>query len=203
MDLSKALDILNIIDLASITKEELKKKYKKLMVKYHPDNCNGDDTKAKEISIANKIVIDALNEIESYNNLMKAANPVVITTVLPFEIIIKMYDGKTVELGKGEDKLILGANNMLKHNVYVMFDFNVTVDNSTLHFNSMRKIEMLRTYNVDCTIPVTDLGPLKVKVDMLGVEREFTINYDSIAVPLKFDNDIRVNITLRKSLISE
>jgi DnaJ-class molecular chaperone len=45
MDYKKALEIFEIKNLKQITKEELKKKYYKLCLTYHPDKNIDSDTK--------------------------------------------------------------------------------------------------------------------------------------------------------------
>ena len=53
------MDYYEILELESgCTKKEIKKKYRLLCLKYHPDKYDGDDTKFKEIKEAYEYLID-------------------------------------------------------------------------------------------------------------------------------------------------
>ena len=68
MWLNEALDIFNISDITQETEESLKKKYKKLMLKYHPDSKDGDESKAKNISVAMKLIKEAISKMSKFKD---------------------------------------------------------------------------------------------------------------------------------------
>ena len=66
MDYNKALSIFSINDLSKISKEQLKKKYYKLCLLYHPDKNNSLDSKEKFQQVA--IAYEILNSKLLYTN---------------------------------------------------------------------------------------------------------------------------------------
>lgn len=205
MNLSEALALLNIEDIHNLSKEELKKKYRNILKKCHPDANNGDDTKAKEVIKANEIILAALQEIESYKAMMKMMQlqSQYITSVLPLHTLISLYNGEKISLGSGEDKVELNGSNIMKHNIFVMFDFNIAVKNkATTHYNKIIKVEMMRNYEIVCDLEVDNLEDIDVEVDVLGVKRAFTMSAHSIIIPFKLDGDVRLKLTIRKKIVS-
>ena len=56
MDIKEACNLLGVN--LEMSKEEIKKRYKKLMIKFHPDNMGGDTSKAQRIGEAYAVVLD-------------------------------------------------------------------------------------------------------------------------------------------------
>ena len=77
-------EILNVTKDSSI--DEIKKSYRKLSMKYHPDKNNGEDSKMKELTEAYSIIGDH-NKKKKYDIEMSAPNP---------EELINMFFGKQV-----------------------------------------------------------------------------------------------------------
>lgn len=65
-------DILNVTKDSSV--DEIKKSYRKLSMKYHPDKNNGEDTKMKEITEAYSVIGDPTRK-KKYDLEMSAPNP--------------------------------------------------------------------------------------------------------------------------------
>ena len=63
------VDYYNILELTreNATPDNIKKQYKKLALKYHPDRPNGDDEKFKKVSEAYEILSDE-NKKREYDN---------------------------------------------------------------------------------------------------------------------------------------
>lgn len=205
MNLAEALELLGIEDIHNLTKEDLKKIYRKLLKKYHPDANNGDDTKAKEVIKANEIILAALQEIESYKAMMKLMQMQshCITSVIPLHTLINIYNGESITLGSGEDAVELNKNNIMKHNIFVMIDFNINITNEgTKHINKICKVEMFRNYEIVCDIELNELKAVDIEVNVLDVKRAFNMSADSVRLPILLDNDIRLILTIRKKIIT-
>jgi DnaJ-class molecular chaperone len=76
-------DVLNVTKNSSI--DDIKKSYRKLSMKYHPDKNNGEDTKMKQITEAYSIIGDPIKK-KKYDFESTAPNP---------EDLINMFFGNT------------------------------------------------------------------------------------------------------------
>lgn len=79
----KYYDILNVTKNSSI--DEIKKSYRKLSMKYHPDKNDGEDSKMKEITEAYSIIGDPIKK-QQYDLESSAPNP---------EDLINMFFGNS------------------------------------------------------------------------------------------------------------
>ena len=74
MNKEKALQIFDMVDLNDISKEELKKKYYKLCLTYHPDKNPNNDTKDKfqEIGLAYECLnsLDTEVILDNYDDIL-------------------------------------------------------------------------------------------------------------------------------------
>lgn len=205
MSIVEALEWFGLNDISAVDIKELKKKYKKLMIKYHPDNCNGDEEKAKDIVEAFNVINDALKEINNYNKLMSASKVTYITTIIPVETLIEIYKGKEIELktaGDSDDVHIINKSNLLKHNIHVLFTFTVTNNNITYHYTKIAKLEMMREYRFDCKFKVYDMEETTIRLDFLGKTVERLIKYNSTEISMEFDEGIKAKIQVSKKLTS-
>lgn len=105
MNLEKSLELFSICDLTAETLDTLKKRYKKLMIKFHPDNCDGDDAKAKNISVAYEVLKDAIDSIRKYNAVNTTREE--YTIIIPLSKLIEIYNGGTVTIGSGDRKSVV------------------------------------------------------------------------------------------------
>lgn len=205
MNLTEALKILDIQDINDLTKEELKKKYRNILKKCHPDANNGDDTKAKEVIKANEIVLSALDEIESYKKMMKMMqqHQHCITSVIPLSTLIKIYQGDGIKFNLDGEELEVNKSNLLRHNIFVMIDFSIAVKNEdTKYFNKICKIDFSRNYEIICDIELKELRAIDIEISVLNEKRNFTMESDGLRVPIRLDEDIRLILNIRKKVMS-
>ena len=205
MNLTEALKILEIQDINNLVKEDLRKTYRRLLKKYHPDANNGDDTIAKDIIKANEIVTNALEEIESYKKLMKMMqqHSQCITSVIPLSTLINIYKGDSIKFKLDNDDIEVNKSNLLRHNLFVMVDFSIAVKNeNTKHFNRMCKLDFSRNYEIICDIELSELKAVDIEINVLNEKRNFTMETDGLRVPIRLDEDIRIILNIRKKLMS-
>jgi short-subunit dehydrogenase involved in D-alanine esterification of teichoic acids len=92
----------------------------------------------------------------------------------------------------------------MKHNVFAVIDFSVSIMNEdTQHFNKICRVEMMRKYELVCDLLVKDLSTINIVVNMLGVRKKFEMSLSNLQFIMKLDNDINVQITLRKKIKTE
>ena len=193
MNTEEALKVLGLYSITDMSQEELKKKYKMLMIKYHPDNTGGDDNKAKEISIAFKIINDTLTKM----NYVEEKNK---SICISLDNLISIYNGKTIRNSKNNE---ISLSNIYNFNTLIDIKISVKYNNKIIIYSETVKIRKDREFNIACNLQVSKLGQAYVKVKVYNMEKEITINYDSMAVKFNLGNDLKINVKIDKKLTSK
>jgi hypothetical protein len=196
MNLEKALELFSVEDISVETSDTIKKKYKKLMIKYHPDNCNGDDRKAKEVSLALDIIKEALDNIKKYNIVNTKQEK--YTIIIPISKLINLYDGGTITVGTGENKRVFNSKDIQKYDAIIISDVSIIHNGLSKDFQSIQHWSISDNYIVNCEIFVEDITATEVvniKVEDFSREIKFTSQSVSMRVPLKHNITVDVKIT--------
>ena len=196
MELSEALDIFGIDDITQETEANIKKRYKKLMIKYHPDNVGGDDSKAKEVSLAMDIIKEALVNVARFKALNKASEK--ITIVIPIHKLIELYNGGNMTLGSGEDRHLIGKKEIQKYNTLIISDATITHNGIVYNFSNVQPWSIADSYEINCDIYVDNINNeeiVKVHIEDYDKEIKFISQSIVLKVTLKFNINVAIRIT--------
>lgn len=198
MNLMQSLELFNMQDISQETTETLKKKYRKLMVKYHPDSCGSDDV-AKNVIEAYDILKDALDKFQQYQALNKVQET--ITILLPLSKLIDIYNGNDVIMGTGEDAITINNKNLRKYNVLVISDITLTHNGMEHNYSNIEPWNINDIYNVQSEIFVDDLNSTeKVKIRLNDSEKDINISVQSIMLKSTLAHNIKFNIIINKKI---
>ena len=203
MEVSEALEMFNVSDITKESHGSLKKKYKRLMIKYHPDNRNGDSSKAVLVSDAYKELKDLLEVLERYakkKQILNSMEATLETIIITSDQLDKILSGKTVKVGnKNIDK------SELKH-------YRVVVSSKVLVNVNGYKMECIKseienyqnTYDVYCEVFVDSLSDnVPITIEEFDKKVETTLDTMSMEVTLKSPGGVRIKTTITKKLGAE
>lgn len=204
MNIEKALQMFNIEDIASETEESIKKKYKKLMIKYHPDNCNGDNSKAIDVGLALEIIKETLEEIKTYNLLN--TKPEVLNILLTIDRLIDIYKGEVITMHRKDANGItqeFEVNNKViqKNNTLIIVSAEIVHNGTTKVETSVKQWSINDNYEINTDIYVKEIDKQEsIKIKVGNFEKEFKITGMYVSIPIILDYNIKVNVNLRKVL---
>ena len=194
MTLEKALELFNISDITSETDDTVKKKYKKLMIKYHPDNC-GDDSKAKDISLALEVIKEAIKSIKSYKAINEKSEQ--YTILITLSRLIKLYKGETVTVGNKEDTKVFNKRDIQKHNTLIESEVTIVHNGINKTFSNIQHWSISDKYKINCELIVenlTDKETILIKLEDFEKEISFTSQAVSMVIPLSFNISVEIKI---------
>lgn len=208
MTIEKALSIFDIDTISDTDATILKKKYKKLMIKYHPDNC-GDSNAAADVSIAYKIIKDAIDEINKFKESLNSSktNSDCIKAreiiIIPLSSVVSISSGNTIKVSNSIKSYELNTSTVKEYNTFVMVALVVNHGYESENVNKIVPYDYTynRKYDIDCKIIVDELGTdEKVDIKIDKKDYSFTFRGSSCKIMLKLDGGVKVNVTVNKIL---
>ena len=196
MNLSEAMEVIGIEDITNETEESIKKKYKKLMIKYHPDNRGGDDTKAKELSLAIEVLRDAIKNIARFKALNRVSTQ--LTIVIPMNKLINIYSGGKLTMKAGNEQYEIGRKEIQKYSTFIISDASITHNGITYDFSNIQPWTINDKYEINCDIYVDDITKeevVNIRVEDYNKQIRFKSQSVVIGVTLKYNINVALRIT--------
>jgi len=160
------MDLYSILEVKeNSTLNDIKKAYKKLALKYHPDKTN-DNTTSKFIEISNAYnILSDENKRKEYNNILKNSN--------------KNYDNKYNQKHSDNilEDMLYNLKSLIKDEYYqkILLIFgdkiiNIMLDNQSLSFNSL--IFNHKFLDIDITVNYTLEEVINLKEKIITYNRK-------------------------------
>lgn len=197
MGVYEALRVLEIKELRGLTDKEVKRVYRNLMSKCHPDK-GGDVGKAQMVNEAYSIVKEAIKKLKVSDS--KNAMDVVMVS---FGDLKDIYGGVEVQGRSDKGEIGVTRRNIRVLNTYLDIEVNVIIGSIVVRFDTVNKWNISDDYTIhgyiDC-VSVSDVIDMVVKV--YGKEIPVQLK-EKVVIPLKFDSGIKLRIVLEKRIIKE
>lgn len=210
MEVKKALDVFGFKSIDDLTEENLKKAYRKLMKKYHPDlytknnlGLEQAEFKSKQINEANETLGKLLVQIESFKRWEQATRKEEIFTIIPFESLFSIYSGESIELHDSNGTFLLTKGNLRAHRIILCINCSITYNNVTHNYSELKPAILKDEYEIECAVPVIDDSPLDIAVNAYGKNLNITLKNKTTRLRLKFEHSIDLILNIQKRLIQQ
>lgn len=193
MDISKAMQILKLNDFSYLNEENVKKNYRDLIRKNHPD-LGGNNDIAKEINEAHETLLNALNIIKTNNKVTKQS-----TYIISFEDLIKIFKGNTVKYGEKD----INIKNINRLNIVIDININVSFNEFNWEYNKFEIRKLDDKYSIQCKYKVANIND-KVIVNIKAYGKELTLDVSVMNQNINLDyNGIKLKIMLERQLMDD
>ncbi len=200
MDIKEALALFNITSLDELDTNDIKKKWKKAMLKVHPD-AGGDPKLAAKYNNACEVLLEYTEKLKEYKQLIEKSK--VEVCIITLTDLIKIYQGQVLEStitnDKGKQKSILSRENMNSKRVIL----NIPVDVSLNGVESRHECLVLYSnrdeYVVTVQLKDNDMfGEAEVKVGLYDKEISTKMTYSRMMFQFRFEYNILVYVQIER-----
>lgn len=198
MELHEALEIFGFKDGEDIDSTELKKRYRKLAFKYHPDH-GGDTDKFKDINEANSMLLYRLKIFEQIKRFKESQK--VHAAIISLKDYISLYNGNTFKLSDG---YILKKGNVKSNRIFIEIPYSIDISGYVIKSSTIVLYRIDDKYEIYVDIPDVDITQERdVKIQMLDKQMQFKMVGYTMAINLNFYDLVRVRLVLTRTLCSE
>lgn len=182
-----------------ITKAELKKRYRSLMRKNHPDLAHDEQDRLKKEARAKRIneayeKLERLIQRRDFEKLFEEKRE--ISAIIPLDGLVELYDGNSIKLRDNNGDFELTKSNIRAHRIVLECCCSI-LDKSTGFVSVYSKYEQYHQgdeYSIDCTLQVKDTSPIDIEVSAYGKVVKLTLN--NLVTRLKLTYRYRVQFTI-------
>lgn len=198
MELHEALEIFGFKDGEDIDSTELKKRYRKLAFKYHPDH-GGDTDKFKDINEANSMLLNRLKIFEQIKRFKESQK--VHAAIISLKDYISLYNGATFKLSDG---YILKKGNVKSNRIFIEIPYSIDISGYVIKSSTIVLYRIDDKYEIYVDIPDVDITQERdVKIQMLDKQMQFKMIGYTMAINLNFYDLVRVRLVLTRTLCNE
>lgn len=198
MELHEALEIFGFKDGEDINSTELKKRYRKLALKNHPDH-GGDTDKFKDINEANSMLLNRLKIFEQIKRFKESQK--VHAAIISLKDYISLYNGNTFKLSDG---YILRKGNVKSNRIFIEIPYSIDISGYVIKSSTIVLYRIDDKYEIYVDIPDVDITQERdVKIQMLDKQMQFKMIGYTMAINLNFYDLVRVRLILTRTLCSE
>lgn len=195
-------DINEVVDAGDI-----KKRYRKLMRKYHPDLVHGDKNLeieytnlSKDINEAHEIILKLIKEVKLLRMLEGANNPGRVCEIIDFKDLFKLYANECVTLASGFQ---LTKSNIRAHNIILNIGCGILVNGIMQTFNQLTPWVLKDEYKIECPVMVDNTDPVDIIIYCHTKVLNITLKSNNTRLKLQFDNGVVLYIIMDKKFPAE
>lgn len=204
MNLDEAFSVFCIDNIAEENIASIKKKYKKLMLKYHPDNLSGNDEKAKYVSCAFDIIKQELKKISSLKAIENAGKQSIYNIVITLDKLIKLYDKDVLHMNINGKDTEVTIKDIQRNNAIIISEVSIFYKGLEYKYSSSQHWDITDRYKVNCELYVDNINEdTNIIVDVHGNKREINLRFNKTTIPIKIDNRVTVDVTVIKKMLSD
>lgn len=201
MKLTAAMQIFSVDNIGNITESELKKKYRTLTRKYHPDICKEHNAteKMSDINEAYRLIGQVIKQLTIANNDKLTQYASVTMTI---EQLQRVYNGGTLVFrNKDTDEIKLTKENIHKYRVFIALRATITENNITTEYVKIAKHTGNDEYTINCDIGVQSVSDIKhLVIRIIDKSMNVDMTSQSLLVKFRFSRNIVVNIVVNKKI---
>ena len=198
MELHEALEIFGFKDGEDIDSTELKKRYRKLAFKNHPDH-GGDADKFKDINEANSMLLNRLKIFEQIKRFKESQK--VHAAIISLKDYISLYNGATFKLSDG---YILKKGNVKSNRIFIEIPYSIDISGYVIKSSTIVLYRIDDKYEIYVDIPDIDVTQERdVKIQILDKQMQFKMTGYTMAINLNFYDLVRVRLVLTRTLCNE
>lgn len=214
MTVVEALNYFEYNDINEAAEDkDIKRRYKKLMRKYHPDLAHGNaelERKHTEISKNINEALEVINlvikQIKAFKAIEEASNTQSIFAIIPFESLFEIYNNKTIQLSSklaNGDNFTLNKSNIRAHKIILHLNCDLVVNGIRQSYSVLTPWVIKDEYSINCPIIVTDMEPIDVIINCHTKNVELTLKNNSTRLKLQFESGVVVYVNIEKKLQSD
>ncbi len=178
MNLNRACSILGITNINDEDLKSVKKKYRSLMKRHHPDNNTGD-TKAYDIGDAYNTVTEVLNKI---GNISKQGRYEYSIKVINLENIVSAYTENNSEK----------IRYLALENDFILIDTMTLLDGIWSNNTDIIKYNIYGRYNVNIKLYTDNLDEKLIKIRVAGVEVDTVVVTAVKVIVVRINSSIEI-----------
>lgn len=198
MEIGKALKVFEILDITKEDESTLKKAYRQLSRKYHPDVYKDNGSKFREVSESYKVLLDLLKQVRLLEILDKQLEEKIIQITL--SDLIQVYKEGSALAVSGET---ITKADLYKHRVLILFSTTLWYDNTEQTFSSISLWNIGDRYEIQLESFEDNIFEEKdFKVEMLDNVKTIHIRSQTIQYIITLDFNIKVSIVITRKVKS-